>query len=79
MTTASGRLGDILVKSNLLSQDELEGYLAREASAGQPLAQLLLADGRMVVSVSPQEGFLHQVSELDTLGVDQPESKCRLK
>ncbi|TLG77980.1 ABC transporter substrate-binding protein [Methylocystis sp. B8] len=40
---------------------------------------ILLSDGRMVVSVSPQEGFLHQTSELDTLGVDQPETKCRLK
>ena len=40
---------------------------------------ILLADGRMVVSVSPQEGFLHQLSELDTLGVDQPESKCNLR
>jgi ABC transporter substrate binding protein (PQQ-dependent alcohol dehydrogenase system) len=40
---------------------------------------ILLVDGRMVVSVSPQEGFLHQVSELDTLGVDRPETKCRLR
>jgi ABC transporter substrate binding protein (PQQ-dependent alcohol dehydrogenase system) len=40
---------------------------------------ILLADGRMVVSVSPQEGFLHQVSELDTLGVDQPETRCKLR
>ena len=40
---------------------------------------ILLGDGRMVVSVSPQEGFLHQVSELDTLGVDRPETKCKLK
>jgi len=39
---------------------------------------ILLVDGRMVVSVSPQEGFLHQVSELDTLGFDRPETKCRL-
>jgi len=39
---------------------------------------ILLADGRMVVSVSPQEGFLHQTSELDTLGVDRPETKCKL-
>jgi len=39
---------------------------------------ILLVDGRMVVSVSPQDGFLHQVSELDTLGVDRPETKCRL-
>jgi ABC transporter substrate binding protein (PQQ-dependent alcohol dehydrogenase system) len=40
---------------------------------------VLLADGRMVVSLSPQEGFLHQVSELDTLGVDRPETKCKLR
>jgi ABC transporter substrate binding protein (PQQ-dependent alcohol dehydrogenase system) len=39
---------------------------------------ILLVDGRMVVSVSPQEGFLHQVSELDTLGLDRPETKCKL-
>jgi ABC transporter substrate binding protein (PQQ-dependent alcohol dehydrogenase system) len=40
---------------------------------------ILLSDGRMIVSVSPQEGFLHQTSELDTLGADQPETKCKLK
>jgi hypothetical protein len=40
---------------------------------------ILLSDGRTIVSVSPQEGFLHQVSELDTLGIDRPESHCRLK
>lgn len=40
---------------------------------------ILLSDGRMTVSVSPQEGFLHQTTELDTLGLDQPETKCRLK
>ncbi len=39
---------------------------------------ILLSDGRGTVSVSPQEGFLHQTSELDTLGFDQPETKCKL-
>lgn len=39
---------------------------------------ILLTDGRNVVSVSPQEGFLHQYSELDTLGFDRPETKCKL-
>ncbi|MGH6925879.1 MAG: ABC transporter substrate-binding protein [Propylenella sp.] len=39
---------------------------------------ILLADGRMVVSVSPQDGFLHQTSTLDTLGYDRPETQCRL-
>jgi ABC transporter substrate binding protein (PQQ-dependent alcohol dehydrogenase system) len=39
---------------------------------------ILLSDGRVIISVSPQPGFLHQFSELDTLGVDRPETKCRL-
>jgi ABC transporter substrate binding protein (PQQ-dependent alcohol dehydrogenase system) len=37
---------------------------------------VFLGDTRSVISTSPQEGFLHQVSELDTLGVDQPETAC---
>jgi ABC transporter substrate binding protein (PQQ-dependent alcohol dehydrogenase system) len=40
---------------------------------------ILLGDGRVVVSVSPQEGFLHQYSELDTLGFDRPETQCHLQ
>ncbi|MDI9848522.1 ABC transporter substrate-binding protein [Rhodoblastus sp. 17X3] len=40
---------------------------------------ILLSDGRNVVATSPQEGFMHQFSELDTLGYDRPESKCRFK
>ena len=40
---------------------------------------ILLADGRTIVSVSPQPGFLHQHSKLDTLGFDRPETKCQLK
>ena len=40
---------------------------------------ILLTDGRGTVSVSPQEGFLHQTSELDTLGFDRPETKCKLR
>ena len=40
---------------------------------------ILLADGRNVVSISPQPGFLHQVTELDTLGFDRPETRCKLK
>jgi ABC transporter substrate binding protein (PQQ-dependent alcohol dehydrogenase system) len=40
---------------------------------------ILLSDGRAIVSVSPQTGFLHQVTELDTLGIDRPETKCQLR
>ncbi|MEN3793905.1 ABC transporter substrate-binding protein [Fulvimarina sp. MAC3] len=37
---------------------------------------VILATEDSVVSASPQEGFLHQVSNLDTLGLDRPESAC---
>ncbi len=43
---------------------------------GQLRQPILVATAKMLVSVSPQPGFLHQVTELDTLGVDQPETKC---
>ena len=38
---------------------------------------VLLADEKLVVSVSPQEEFLHQTTRLDTLGFDRPESTCQ--
>jgi ABC transporter substrate binding protein (PQQ-dependent alcohol dehydrogenase system) len=38
---------------------------------------ILLFDGRNTVSVSPQDGFLHPTSQLDTLGYDRPETKCK--
>lgn len=46
---------------------------------GQLRQPVLLADARSLVSVSPQPGFLHQFSELDTLGIDKPETKCRMR
>jgi ABC transporter substrate binding protein (PQQ-dependent alcohol dehydrogenase system) len=45
---------------------------------GQLRQPVLLTDARSLVSVSPQPGFLHQFSELDTLGIDKPETKCRM-
>ncbi|SMF60035.1 amino acid/amide ABC transporter substrate-binding protein, HAAT family [Tistlia consotensis] len=39
---------------------------------------ILLSSARMLVSVSPQDGYLHQRTPLDTLGYDEPESRCRL-
>nr|WP_227272000.1 ABC transporter substrate-binding protein [Roseobacter sp. H9] len=43
---------------------------------GQLRQPILLHDGMITVSVSPQEGFLHQTSPLDTMGLDRPESRC---
>jgi ABC transporter substrate binding protein (PQQ-dependent alcohol dehydrogenase system) len=39
---------------------------------------VLLAAPLMVVTLSPQEGFLHQDYTTDSLGIDEPESQCHL-
>jgi ABC transporter substrate binding protein (PQQ-dependent alcohol dehydrogenase system) len=44
---------------------------------GQLRQPVLLAEARTLVSVSPQEGYLHEFSELDTLGADRPDSACK--
>jgi ABC transporter substrate binding protein (PQQ-dependent alcohol dehydrogenase system) len=62
---------------------ELAGYKGAPFSFrswdGQLRQPILLADAHSLVSVSPQPGFLHQFSELDTLGIDKPETKCRMQ
>jgi ABC transporter substrate binding protein (PQQ-dependent alcohol dehydrogenase system) len=43
---------------------------------GQLRQPILLAAGPIVVSVSPQDEYVHQFSQLDTLGTDRPETEC---
>ena len=43
---------------------------------GQLRQPIMLTDRHVMVSVSPQDGYLHQVSPLDTLGRDRPETAC---
>jgi len=50
--------------------------LTYRAWNGQLRQPILIATAKIHVTVSPQPGFLHQFTELDTLGVDQPETKC---
>lgn len=40
---------------------------------------ILLAAPYTVVSVAPEEQFIHPVSNLDTLGDDKPESSCKFR
>lgn len=46
---------------------------------GQLRQPILLVTPNALVSVSPQKGYLHRVSHLDTLGYDEPEAKCRFR
>lgn len=38
---------------------------------------VLLSTERSLVAVAPIEGYLHPKNELDTLGIDEPETACR--
>lgn len=71
---------DTLVEYMLSENFELGVYLGEPVSYrtwNQQLRQPILVNGpRMTVSVSPQEGFLHPRTPLDSLGVDEPESRC---
>ena len=46
---------------------------------GQLRQPIIIAGPDLPVSVSPQEGFLHEHAEVDTLGIDQPETKCKFQ
>lgn len=53
--------------------------LSFRAWDGQLRQPILLAWPRAVVSVAPEEGFLHPTTDLDTLGTDKGESACALR
>jgi ABC transporter substrate binding protein (PQQ-dependent alcohol dehydrogenase system) len=60
---------------------ELAAFKGRKLSFrdwdGQLRQPILIGTAKLPVSVSPQPGFLHQFTELDTLGFDKPETNCR--
>ena len=71
------------IKSYILSKDfGIGAYKGVKVSFrdwnGQMRQPILLAAPRSMVSVSPQPGYLHPFSELDTLGVDKPETNCKM-
>ena len=62
---------------------ELAGFKGQKLTIrpwnGQLRQPILLAAPKALVSVSPQEGFLHERSLLDTLGYDEHESGCMME
>jgi ABC transporter substrate binding protein (PQQ-dependent alcohol dehydrogenase system) len=63
--------------SDKFVQDGFKGSgLSYRTWNGQMRQPIPLASEDALVTLAPLEGFLHQSTELDTLGLDQPESKC---
>ncbi|HLO20463.1 MAG TPA: ABC transporter substrate-binding protein [Sphingomicrobium sp.] len=79
----SGKTTPPEVKAYLLSDAfKLEGFKGQAMSFrtwDHQLRQPIILGGgtRVPVSVSPQEGFLHETNLTDTLGFDKPETKCK--
>ncbi|MCU0909905.1 MAG: ABC transporter substrate-binding protein [Rhodobacteraceae bacterium] len=79
--TRTGAADAATLRAFLLSDDfELAGFKGRpltfRAWNGQLRQPIPIVHPRALVAMAPLEGFLHQRSELDTLGLDQPESAC---
>jgi ABC transporter substrate binding protein (PQQ-dependent alcohol dehydrogenase system) len=80
--TANNKPADVF--TYLMSKDfEVAGFkgigLTFRKWDHQMRQPILLSGPRTLVSISPQEGFLHQKFLADTMGFDEPETKCRFK
>ncbi|MEP6017760.1 MAG: ABC transporter substrate-binding protein [Paracoccaceae bacterium] len=84
-------LGEALTRTNSADPDVVRDYIFSDAFElagfkGRPLTYrgwngqlrqpIAIAHPRALVAQAPLEGFLHQVNELDSLGLDEPESTC---
>ncbi len=68
------------IRAFLLDGIELAGFKGRPLSFrnwnGQMRQPIGLTHASALVAMAPLEGFLHARNELDSLGVDEPESQC---
>ncbi|MDE9450050.1 ABC transporter substrate-binding protein [Aliiroseovarius sp. Z3] len=79
--TRTGSAAPDVLRAYILSDEfELAGFKGRSMSFrkwnGQLRQPIPLSTSRALVAQAPLEGFLHQRNELDSLGLDQPESQC---
>ncbi|WP_172328801.1 ABC transporter substrate-binding protein [Mangrovicoccus sp. HB161399] len=79
--TRTGSADPAELRAYMLGDDfELAGFKGSPLSFrpwnGQLRQPIPLVTDQAVVAVAPMEGFLHQGNELDTLGLDRPDSAC---
>lgn len=79
--TRTGSADPAVLKTYMLGDKfELAAFKGQKVTFrpwnGQLRQPVLLTDSKITVSVSPQDGYLHQRSPLDTLGLDAPETAC---
>ena len=69
---------DAYIKGSRFTVDGSKGYRMDFRPWDHQLRMpMVLATSNAVIEAAPFAEFLHQTNELDTLGVDEPESKCK--
>lgn len=86
-------LGEAVTRTSASDVETLRGYILSDAFEldgfkGRPLSYrnwngqlrqpIAVVHPRALVAQAPLEGFLHQVNEMDSLGLDRPESACEV-
>ncbi|WP_415401067.1 ABC transporter substrate-binding protein [Tateyamaria sp. SN3-11] len=86
-------LGEAVTRTNATDPDTLRAYILSEdfelaGFKGRPLTYrtwngqlrqpIAIVHPRALVAQAPLDGFLHQTNELDSLGLDRPESTCEV-
>jgi ABC transporter substrate binding protein (PQQ-dependent alcohol dehydrogenase system) len=79
--TRTGSSDPATLRAFLLNPDfQMDGFKGRGLSFrawnGQLRQPIAVVNSRALVTLAPVEGFLHQRNEMDTLGLDEPESAC---
>ncbi|MCU0830145.1 MAG: ABC transporter substrate-binding protein [Rhizobiaceae bacterium] len=79
--TRTGSADPAVLRAHLLRPDyQQDGFKGRglsfRAFNGQLRQPIAVVNARALVTLAPVEGFLHPVNEMDTLGLDAPESQC---
>ncbi len=82
VTTLNSADADAIAALSVSDRLPMDGFKGRKLSyrtwSGQLRQPIALVQPRALVTTSPQDGFLHPGTDLDTLGYDEPESQCRI-
>ncbi|MFD2249167.1 ABC transporter substrate binding protein (PQQ-dependent alcohol dehydrogenase system) [Pseudochelatococcus lubricantis] len=90
--TALRTVGEAVTRTGSADPAALRGYILSNAFGldgfkgrtltyrqwnGQLRQPMAVVNARALVELAPLDGYLHQTNEMDTLGLDRPESACK--
>ena len=74
--TFTGEIHPYAAKFPMLSAEDFDS-LCESIARGGMRQPILIATHNAVIERAPLQGFLHQTNNLDTLGFDRRDSRCK--